>query len=433
MRRSLFLAGAVSAALASPCTWGLLTQLHAEKPRVADAVASFLDSLASSPSRGHGPTCGCGAYMPQPEPTCEAEPFCGLEPTCAAEPTCGVEPLCGAEPFCGVEVGGSAPPAFGSDAFAPRGRERHNAIRMRIQSHPPMNVDRTFAPVNRLPPAPTIPSVERDATPSPARPHRALSPFVREPEPPREPPVASTPLPVPEPMPEPVNEPMPVRTSDLEPTPEHMPIPVRSSEPEPMPEPMREREPAPEPARAPLPEPMPIPKNDPVQAAPLPRPMPKAETPSPAIEEPAAPAEEEAVPTEASLPEEAAPLPTPTVEPLPIAPSDFAPPAAKLTPEPRRMPPRPLSDSLPYDPTDPFADPPATKAPAPRATPTTEDRTPPKWPSGPGIPRFGGEEFAPVGTGVVVQPASGVAGRASAVRPALRIVPVNDLPLSPAR
>jgi hypothetical protein len=47
MRRSQFLAAAVSAALALPGTSGYLVTLRAEKPRVADAVASFLDSLTA--------------------------------------------------------------------------------------------------------------------------------------------------------------------------------------------------------------------------------------------------------------------------------------------------------------------------------------------------------------------------------------------------
>jgi hypothetical protein len=94
---------------------------------------------------------------------------------------------------------------------------------------------------------------------------------------------------------------------------------------------------------------------------------------------------------------------------------------------------RPLSNSLPYDPTDPFADPPTSEVPTIPATPTSQDRAPAHSPAPPEIPRFGEEEFSPVGTGVVVQPTSGVASRTSAVRPALRIVPVHDLPPSRAR
>jgi hypothetical protein len=219
----------------------------------------------------------------------------------------------------------------------------------------------------------------------------------------------------------------------------------------------------------PVPEPMPNPKYDPVQAAPKARPartkpappMPVIEEPAvPTVEEPAVPTvEEPAVPTveapaapafeapaapaveefvaptaEAPLPEAEPAIPTPTTEPLLTVPAPATPSAAKLTPEPRRLaPPRPLSNSLPYDPTDPFADPPASDAPAPRATPTTQDRSPERLPTGPEIPRFGAEEFSPVGTGVIVQPTSGVASDRPAVRPAIRIVPVNDLPLYQAR
>lgn len=153
------------------------------------------------------------------------------------------------------------------------------------------------------------------------------------------------------------------------------------------------------------------------------------------LEEPAVSPEAAPTAPEAPLPKEEPAIPAPKVESLPEAPSDATPPPAKLTPEPLRMPspPRPLSNALPYDPTDPFADPPAPEAPAFPATPTTEDRAPARFPSEPEIPRFGEEEFAPVGTGVSVQPASGVMERSSAVRPALRIVPANDRPLSLAR
>lgn len=410
MRRPVLFAAALSAAFASPAGLVPVRTLRAEKPRVADAVASFLDSLTGSPSRSHGPSCGCGSYVPQPEPTCEAAPFCGVEPTC------GVDAEFVREPVCGIDSTGGPAAAFGADAFVPRVHTQHVPVRMRIQSHPPGGVDRSFAPAHRLPPAPKLPSVEREPA-SPATPHPALVHPIPAPEPMPEPPVASMPLPVPEPMPEPMPQAVPM--PDPEPMPEPEPLPVHDPEP--------------------------MPKNDPVQAAPLPRPKkPKPKAPAPAIEEPEAPAPEEStLPTpDAPKPKAESAIPTPTVEPLPtspsaeLAPSTFepAPTATKLTPEPRRQAPsRPLSNSLPYDPTDPFADPPAPEAPTAPATPTSGKQAPAKHPEEFEIPRFGEEEFAPVGTGVVVQPTSGVETRTPAVRPALRIVPVHDLPLSQAR
>lgn len=435
MRRPLLLAVAFSTAMASPAGLGSLQPLRAEKPRAADAIASFLGSLTGSSSRPQGPTCGCGGYIPQPEPTCEAEPLCGVEPTC------GVDALYVQEPFCGAEAGLGGDADFGADASHSRWRMQHAPVRMRIQSHPPANVDRSFGPAHRFPPAPRLPSVEPEPKSSPVRPEPASLPpsSMSSPSKPASsipPSSASSASASSASMPAPPVTSLPLHPQEPMPTPKSEPIAMPAPEPMPEPESLPEETPPPS---------LPI---DPVQAAPLPRPkVPTTEPPVPRVEE-----FREGSPEPAPLPMEEEPMPleepsipSQIVEPLPIAPAQVPAaepakserPAAKLTPEPRRQttespretPPRPLSNSLPYDPTDPFADPPAEEAAPSRSAPTS-DRTPSRYPAGPEIPRFGEEEFQPVGTGVLVQPTSGVVSRTPAVRPALRIVPANDPSLS---
>lgn len=401
MRRPLLIAGVLSASFASsafnPCL-----SARAEKPRAADAVASLLDAIFAPRPHSHGPSCGCALpASPPAEPTCEATPLCLVEPTCGAEPDCGIEPSRGLETLGHGDL-------LHHDAFAPSPRLQHAPVRMRLQSHPPTMIDRSFAPAPRLPQAPTLLKTDGSsrAASEPAEASKAMPGESDD--------SAHPPEPIVEPMPA-RPAPKPVDAIPVEATP--MPAAPMPKTPPRRPKPTR---PAASPAPAvesiePAPQPMPVP-----QAKPMPQPIP----------EPAAESNPEPIPMPMAATEEEGPAPT--AEPL------TAPSPAKPAPAPAKMPsPKPLApepEPLPnFDHTDPFADPPAASSASPRTstpalTPLPRAVQPQIDPETIEIPRFGEDDFSPVGTGV--RPTSGVMFRGTAVRPALRIVPL-DAPSRP--